>query len=372
MRARRPAVRAANCRRARKGALGACAVGTGLAAWPARWDNGACCCGSAVDGNDLPSLRAGSGDASAAGSWRLASGGSSGAPRERPGGRAGSGCVPRAVPGRRPAPASLPPGDDGEGSGARARDGGVLFAEDRAEAGGGRGVPGSGGGEHAGSPDGVRVSAAAPFGLQAPVCGGGWPCAGDGGCPVRDAVGGRDEGSREREQAQGDEPRSDGAGGAASAGGDRCARGAGAGDGRGGGRPARGVGSGRRAAGGAAPPEGSAVGDPGGEGAAGGARPGGGRRPGPKAGSGAEPEGRPAVQPGVRGAEGVGAGQLHGSGQPDHEDLAGGLPAVLRRAGCGGGEEPAGGGHRGDVERQRPGTSGEAAGSGGGKPGGAA
>ena len=55
-------------------------------------------------------------------------------------------------------------------------------------------------------------SAAGARGLQAAVRGGGVAGAADGGRELRQAFGGRDEGSREQEQAQGDEPRPDGGG----------------------------------------------------------------------------------------------------------------------------------------------------------------
>ena len=226
----------------------------------------------------------------------MAAGGPLGGPCERPGGRTGPGGVLRALRGRRPAQVAVRAGDDAEGSDLRLRDGGVFVAGDRAAAGGGRGVPGSWGGELPEPPDDLRVSPPAPGGLQAAVRGGGLGGARDGRGELRQAVDRRHEGSGEREQAQGDEPRTDAGGGAASQGRDRGAGGAGAGGGRGGGRALRGVASGRRAARGAAPPGGSAGGDPGGEGAPGGAAAGGGRRARPPAGDEAQPEGRAAVQ----------------------------------------------------------------------------
>ena len=62
-----------------------------------------------------------------------------------------------------------------------------------------------------------------------------------------------------------------------------------------------------------------------------------GRRAGAAAGTGPEPEGRSAVQAGVWRAGREGAEQLHGPGELDHEDEQRGVPAVLQRAGGGGG-----------------------------------
>ena len=83
--------------------------------------------------------------------------------------------------------------------------------------------------------------------------------------------------------------------------------------------------SGRRVARGVAAPGGPAGGDPGGQGAFGGPATGGGRGAGTQARFEAQPEGRAALQAGIRGAGREGAGQLHGSGKPDHEDLDGGF-----------------------------------------------
>ena len=57
------------------------------------------------------------------------------------------------------------------------------------------------------------------------------------------------------------------------------------------------------------------------------------------------------------GAGREGAEQLHRSGEPDHEDEFGGVPAKLQRADGGGGGEPASGGGRGDGQRERPGPA---------------
>ena len=73
---------------------------------------------------------------------------------------------------------------------------------DRAEAGRGRGVPGAGGGQFPATPDGVRVPAATLGGLQEAVCGGSVSGAGVGAGALREVVDRRDEGAREREQAQ--------------------------------------------------------------------------------------------------------------------------------------------------------------------------
>ena len=106
---------------------------------------------------------------------------------------------------------------------------------------------------------------------------------------------------------------------------------------RSGGCPLRGGRSGRRAAGGVEAAQGPAGRDPSGEGASGGRAAGEGRRAGPQAGTEAQPEGRPALQAEVRRAGGEGAEQLHRSGEPDHEDEFGGVPAKLQRADGGGG-----------------------------------
>ena len=105
--------------------------------------------------------------------------------------------------------------DDGEGSALRLRDGSVLVAGDRAEAGRGRCVPDAGGGQLPATPDAVRVSAAAPGGFPDAVRGGGPSGAGVGSGALGEAVDRRDEGAREREQAQGDELRPDAGGGTA-------------------------------------------------------------------------------------------------------------------------------------------------------------
>ena len=95
-------------------------------------------------------------------------------------------------------------------------DRGVLVAWDRPGAGRGRGVPGVGGGQFSAAPDAVRISAPAPGGLPGAVRGSGASGAGVGSCSPRQAVGRRDEGACEREQAQGDELRPDAGGGTAS------------------------------------------------------------------------------------------------------------------------------------------------------------
>ena len=75
--------------------------------------------------------------------------------------------------GGRSAQRALCTADDGEGAAVCVCDGGVLVARDRAEAGRGRGVPGSGGGQLSATSDAVRVPAAALVGLQGAVCSGG-------------------------------------------------------------------------------------------------------------------------------------------------------------------------------------------------------
>ena len=68
-----------------------------------------------------------------------------------------------------PAQVAVRAADDAEGSDLRLRDGGVLVSGDSAQAGGGCGVPGARGGELSEPPDDLRVSPAAPIGLQASV-----------------------------------------------------------------------------------------------------------------------------------------------------------------------------------------------------------
>ena len=119
---------------------------------------------------------------------------------------------------------------------------------------------------------------------------------------LRQVVDRRDEGSSQRQQAQGDELRSDAGGGAASGGRDRRVAVAGAEDRRGGGRAFRGGVSGRRVARGVAPPGGSAGGDPGGQGAFGGQATGGRRGAGTRARFEAQPEGRAAPTSGSTGS----------------------------------------------------------------------
>ena len=125
------------------------------------------------DVDDVPSLRTGSDAAVAGGPAGVVAGGPLGAPRQRPGGRCGFDGVLRAVCGGRSAQRALCTADDGEGAAVCVCDGGVLVARDRAEAGRGRGVPGSGGGQLPATSDAVRVPAAALVGLQGAVCSGG-------------------------------------------------------------------------------------------------------------------------------------------------------------------------------------------------------
>ena len=79
----------------------------------------------------------------------------------------------------------------------------------------------------------------------------------------------------------------------------------------------------RRVARGAEASGGPAGGDPGGEGAPGSRSESGGCGAGPQAGAGAQVEGWSSLQAGVGRAEGAGAEQLHGSREPDHEDIFG-------------------------------------------------
>ena len=160
------------------------------------------------------------------------------------------------------------------------------------------GVPGAGGGQLPATPDDLRVSAAAPGRFQAVVRRGGRSGSRAGPCAVREAVCRRDEGAREREQAQGDELRSDAGGGTASVRRDRRAV-AGGGRDRRRGRAVGAGGAGRRVAGGVASAGRSSGGDPGGEGAFGGGAAGGGRRPRTAGGPGSKPEGGTTVQAGV-------------------------------------------------------------------------
>ena len=151
----------------------------------------------------------------------MGSGRALGAPCERPGGRLGSRGVLRAVQRGRAAQLALRSADDGEGADLRVWDGHLLVSEDGGEAGGGHCVSDAGGGQLSAAPDAVRVSPPPSEGLSSGVRRGGLPGAGDGSGGVRTGVGGRDEGSGEREQAQGDELRADGQGGAPAASGDR-------------------------------------------------------------------------------------------------------------------------------------------------------
>ena len=86
-----------------------------------------------------------------------------------------------------------------------------------------------------------------------------------------------------------------------------------------------------------------------------------GRKPGQKR----NPKGGRPYKARSQGAGREGARQLHGPGEPDHEDLPGGLPAMLQRPGGGGGEEPVDRRGGGLEQRQRPGPA-DAAGEGGG------
>ena len=127
-----------------------------------------------------------------AASWAL------GAPCERSGGRIGLDGVLRAVRGRRSAQVAVRAADDGEGSDLRVRDGGVFLARVGTEAGGGRGLSGSGSGELSEPPDDLRVSAASSWGFQAVVRGSGAVGGGDRRGELRQVVDRRDEGSGER------------------------------------------------------------------------------------------------------------------------------------------------------------------------------
>ena len=176
----------------------------------------------------------------------------------------------RAVLGRRSAQVAVRAADDGEGSDLRVRDGVFSSRGLAREAGGGRGLSGSGSGELSEPPDDLRVSAASSWGFQAVVRGSGAVGGGDRRGELRQVVDRRDEGSGERLQAQGDELRADAGGGAASSGGDRGVVGSGGCGGRAGGRAVRGGFSRGRAAGGVAPAGGPFGGDPGGEGTFGG------------------------------------------------------------------------------------------------------
>ena len=95
-------------------------------------------------------------------------------------------------------------------------------------------------GEFSEPSDDLRVSPPSFVGFQGTVCGGGRSGAGDRRCELRQVVDRRDEGSSQRQQAQGDELRSDAGGGAATGGRDRSVGVARAGDRRGGGRAFRG------------------------------------------------------------------------------------------------------------------------------------
>ena len=302
-----------------------------------------CGCARGVNGNDVSSVRSGSDSDAASGSSGVGVGRSFGAPCERPGGRGGPERVPGAVPWGWAAQLAVRSADDGQGADLCVCDGHLLVAEDGEEAGGGRRVSDAGRGELPEAPDAVRVPQAPSWGFPGGVRRGGVARAGLGVGRAWQGIGGRDEGSGEREQAQGDELRPDGDGGASPGGGDPGAEGedpGAGGESRGGGRSGgralwRGS-SRRRAAGRTQAARGPAGGDPGGEGAPGSRAESGGRRAGPQAGTEAQPEGRQALQAEVRGAGREGAEQLHRSGEPDHEDEYGGVPAVLQCADGGG------------------------------------
>ena len=176
--------------------------------------------------------------------------------------------VLRAVRGRWSAQVAVRAADDAEGVDLRVRDGGGVVPGSGAQASGGCGVSGVGGGELSESPHAVRVSAASSWGFQADVRSSRAVGSRDRCGELRQVVDRRDEGSGERIQAQGDELFADARGGETSSGRDRGVVGSGAGGGRGGGRAVRGGYPGGRVAGGVAPARGSAGGDPGGEGAA--------------------------------------------------------------------------------------------------------
>ena len=156
-----------------------------------------------VNGNDVPTVPAGSDAAAPAGSSGVGLGRSPGAPCERPGRRAGSESVLRAVRGRRAAQLALRTADDGEGAGLRVRDGHLFVAEDGEEAGGGHCVSDAGGVQLSAAPDAVRVSAPPFAGFRGGVRRGGSPGADDGLGGAWQDLGGRDEGPGQREQAQG-------------------------------------------------------------------------------------------------------------------------------------------------------------------------
>ena len=219
----------------------------------------------------------------------------------------------------------------------------------------GRGVSGVGGGELSEPPHAVRVSPPAPGGVQGVVRGGGAPGARDGAFEFREAVDRRDEGSGEREQAQGDELRSDARGGAAFGGGNRSAAEAGTRHRCGGRRALWRVAAWRRVARGVAPSRGSVGGDCCGEGAVGGGATRGGRCARAAAGVGAQSQGWAAVQARLRGTRRQGAKQLHRPGQRHHEDRRRGVPAMLQRAGGGRWRASVDCRDGVDIERERPG-----------------
>ena len=87
-----------------------------------------------------------------------------------------------------------------------------------------------------------------------------------------------------------------------------------------------------------------------------------GRTPGSgRSSGGRKPYKRSYGEPDAKAAE-----QLHGSGEPDHEDERGGVPAVLQRPDGGGRREADGGGDGGRIGSERPGADASFAGRGGG------
>ena len=141
--------------------------------------------------------------------------------------------VLRAVRGRWSAPVAVRAADDAEGVDLRVRDGGGVVPGSGAQASGGCGVSGVGGGELSESPHAVRVSAASSWGFQADVRSSRAVGSRDRCGELRQVVDRRDEGSGERIQAQGDELFADARGGETSSGRDRGVVGSGAGGGRG-------------------------------------------------------------------------------------------------------------------------------------------
>ena len=144
--------------------------------------------GGDCDADDVSPVSAGSRAAAAVRFEGLAASWALGAPCERSGGRIGLDGVLRAVRGRRSAQVAVRAADDGEGSDLRVRDGGVFLARVGTEAGGGRGLSGSGSGELSEPPDDLRVSAASSWGFQAVVRGSGAVGGGDRRGELRQVV----------------------------------------------------------------------------------------------------------------------------------------------------------------------------------------